>query len=199
MIYNTGVTSAAGALLTGMMVCGGTYAEIPAEVEAPLFQFETKAGSSWLSIYTAEKEVVSALQETGASTVAEAVNKIKTTLGIPAKDLATLLGVSRPTLYSYIKNSELESNINSSKRKRAIELSDIASKLNSIFLMSPGAMVKNFSLNGVTMFELLKQDELNHEKIIAVAKEIEIHKSKLASVEGSHYQTFTLHEITRGS
>lgn len=92
--------------------------------------------------------------------VSDIIDTVKVTLGLPNKDIASIFRVSRQTLHSY-KNSTDEHAINPSNQKRALRLYEIMAETKPKFNRSPGAMAKNYTLNGKSLLELLSEPNLD--------------------------------------
>lgn len=129
--------------------------------------------------------------------MSNAIERTKAILGFSVKDLAALLDVTRPTIYKYLKDSETF--IKEEVRDRALGLAKLAIELEQVFSESPGAMAKNFSREGETLFELLSQPNHDRERILSIAREIESYKAKLAANNSREFHFGTLNDLTRSS
>ncbi|WP_328188807.1 hypothetical protein [Marinobacter sp. OP 3.4] len=137
--------------------------------------------------------------EEGALGIGDVIRATKISLGLPNKDIAQIFGVTRQTLYSYSKGQDSERTANTQTRQRVFQLRPIIQGLAQILPKSPGAMAKNYSINGVTLFDLLVQEELDSEAITNVAAAIGEKLNQISdyssrsSVSGDE----SLHELTR--
>jgi hypothetical protein len=104
--------------------------------------------------------------------ISDIVNFVQTSLGLPKKAIAEIFDVTRQTLHSYSKSDDPDSVINDKTRRRAHELSKVMHQVSPLFKKSPGAMVKNFFLDGNSLFDLLTHDELDHNKIMHIASQL---------------------------
>lgn len=101
--------------------------------------------------------------------ISDIVDFIKVTLGLPSKDIANILGVSRQTLYSY-KSSLDSQTVNNTTMERALKLFAILQKTTPLFQRSPGAMAKNYFQDGKSLLDLLVEKELDTKSILAISK-----------------------------
>ena len=85
----------------------------------------------------------------------EALGSIKSTLGLHVSDLATVLGVSRPTVYSWMQGSEPHSD----SRARLAHLFQIASHIKEIGASRPEALVRRPLFDGVSLLDKIKAGE----------------------------------------
>lgn len=127
--------------------------------------------------------------------VADIIRKVKVDLGLSNKDIATIFSISRPTLYAYLDDSEREHTIKQNIRDRASVIDRIITEISIIFERSPGAMAKNFKLDGESLFDLLKQSELNQEKILNISSHLAA-RMKEHSSSSSVASSFALDELT---
>jgi hypothetical protein len=101
------------------------------------------------------------------------VNRIKTGLGLPDKDIAEMFQVSRQTIHNYRTQDASTINLKDNTLNRAHLLYEIILDLEKIFTRSPGPRAKNITINQNSLFDLLCQDELHMEKIIETSKVLE--------------------------
>ncbi len=106
---------------------------------------------------------------TELQSISDIVDFIKFTLGLPSKDIANILGVSRQTLYSY-KSSLDSQTVNNTTMERALKLFAILQKATSFFQRSPGAMAKNYFQDGKSLLDLLVEKELDTKNILAISQ-----------------------------
>ncbi|MAL98872.1 MAG: hypothetical protein CL583_10545 [Alteromonadaceae bacterium] len=130
--------------------------------------------------------------------IGDVIGTAKISLGLPNKDIAQIFGVTRQTLYSYSKGQDLERTANSQTRQRVFQLKPIVQKLALVLPKSPGAMAKNYSIGGLTLFDLLVKEELDSDRIVEVATAL---GEKLNQISGVSSRSpvsgnKTLHELT---
>ncbi len=127
--------------------------------------------------------------------VADIIRKVKIGLGLSNKDTAAIFDISRPTLYAYLDDSEREHTIKQNIRDRASVLDKIITEISTLFEHSPGAMAKNFNLDGESLFDLLKQTDLNQAKIINISSQLAV-RMKEHRRSSSVASSFSLDELT---
>lgn len=118
---------------------------------------------------------------------------IKVSLGLSKKDEAALLGMSRPTLNAYLNGAEDSQTINKNTLEKIRNVYAIVSDISSLFMHSPGAMLKSYTLEGDSLFSLLSEETLNEEKIKIIADRL-AHKISLPDrvINESTLQDLTL-------
>ena len=101
---------------------------------------------------------------------AEAVAMIRSSLSLQIKELALISGVSRPTVYSWLRDEE-EPQLHN--RQRISELLNLAQAWNSMSDVPIGAAVrKQFDQNGESLVDLLSQQERDADTILARMREL---------------------------
>ncbi|MCL1092012.1 hypothetical protein L2744_20900 [Shewanella profunda] len=100
--------------------------------------------------------------------IADIVDLVKVALGLPNKDIANIFGVSRQTLHSY-KNAADDHTVNASNQKRALTLAEIIQEISPKFNRSPGAMAKNYTVEGKSLLNLLSEPSLNIREIVRLS------------------------------
>mgnify|MGYP003114309319 CR=1 FL=1 len=168
-----------------------------AEPRAYVINFE---GDFWSSANFQESNnpIEESVKE-GALGIGDVIRAAKVALGLPNKDIAKVFGVTRQTLYSYSKGQDSERTANSQTRQRVFQLKPIIQDLTRVLPKSPGAMAKNYSINGLTLFDLLTEEELDSQAIAKVAAAIGEKLNQISetgsrsSVSGDE----ALHELTR--
>ncbi|MCQ9084881.1 hypothetical protein [Vibrio harveyi] len=155
------------------MACFNTHAAVDVDSILPP-QYEVCyssniSGEQWSSIGVAE------LTDNGNTTevlsIADIVDLVKVALGLPNKDVASIFGVSRQTLHSY-KNSADDHTVNASNQKRALTLAEIIQEVRPKFNRSPGAMAKNYTVEGKSLLDLLSEPTLNISNIVWFADKL---------------------------
>lgn len=132
--------------------------------------------------------------DTQPLSIAEIILLAKDSLGLPNKDIASILRVSRQTLHTY-KDSNTSQTLNLMTMKRAITIDGVMKKIAPKFRRSPGAMAKNFTFEGESLLQLLESDELNVDKIVSLADKL---SESMNSVSHSNsINNDTLHSLTR--
>ncbi|TPW22177.1 hypothetical protein FH712_18065 [Marinobacter nauticus] len=196
-----GVASAAvvGALLFSTHAAGsGLTSEDVLEPHTCVVNFD---GGHWkTSSNKLDRGSVSGEREDGAAFgIGDVINKAKILLGLPNKDLALIFGVTRQTLYSYSKGLDSERTANTQTRQRVFQLTPVLERLGTIFNKSPGAMAKNYVIDGVTLFDLLVRDNVDSDRVSQVAHllndklEMISRSSSRPSLSGNE----TLHELSK--
>ena len=99
------------------------------------------------------------------------MNSVKVTLGLPNKDIVSIFKVSRQTLHSY-KNSNDQHAVNSSTKERALLLSKIIAEISPKFNRSPGAMAKNYVMDGKSLLDLLSEPKLDIPSIVKISSSL---------------------------
>jgi hypothetical protein len=157
-------------------------------------------GNHWstANLNTASEVFANSYKGIGALGIGDVIRAAKLTLGLPNKDIAQIFGVTRQTLYSYSKGQGVERAANSQMRQRVFQFGPVIEGLDRIFSKSPGAMAKNYMIDGVTLFDLLVQEELDVEKVLDVAATL---GSKLEKIPDSSSRppvagNLTLHDLT---
>ena len=118
---------------------------------------------------------------------------------MPNKDIAKIFGVTRQTLYNYLKQSDKNSVINPNTLERSLMLKKVAKNLSGIFNKSPGAMAKNFTIEEQSLLDLLSEEDLNIDKISIFAVKLSKRMSQHSSSSDSVSNNITLMELTRHS
>ncbi|MEJ2912238.1 hypothetical protein [Pseudoalteromonas sp. C12FD-1] len=125
-------------------------------------------GSAWSSV----GKKLSTVEKHDLVSLSDIIKQIKIGIGLPNKDVARIFDVSRQTLHSY-QNQSLEQRVaNTATRERAKELHDIMLQLQSKFEYSPGAVAKNYTMNGKSLVDLLSEQKLDHNSIYKFADKI---------------------------
>lgn len=124
--------------------------------------------------------------------VSDIINLVKTTLGLPNKDIADIFKVTRQTLHNY--KNESGHGLHEQNLLRVRKLKVIFDEVSNILDKSPGALSKTYIVNEQSFFDLLNADELNEKSIISFAKEIKLKmdsKSKIVR-ENDNISLFNL-------
>ncbi|EXR29853.1 hypothetical protein ACT4YA_10280 [Acinetobacter baumannii] len=104
--------------------------------------------------------------------VADIVDLVKVTLGLPNKDIADVFKVTRQTLHNYKNQSESNHNLHEQNLTRVKKLKSIFDELSLVFEKSPGALSKTYIVNNHTLFDLLTADELDRNSIVNIAHQL---------------------------
>lgn len=154
------------------MICFNTHAPVDVDSIIPP-QFEVSysniAGEQWSSVGISELTGTDKAVE--VLSIADIVDSVKVTLGLPNKDIANIFGVSRQTLHSY-KNAANEQTVNAANQKRALTLAEIIRQISPKFIRSPGAMAKNYTVNGKSLLDLLSEQLLNEREIVWLSEQL---------------------------
>lgn len=127
--------------------------------------------------------------------IADIIAFVKVSLGLPNKDVASIFGVTRQTLHAYVTEEGVTQSIKSSTRERMINLHEIIKEISKVFPHSPGAMSKNFTLDGCSLLDLLMAETLDIMKIVQHSKSLAERMSKIPS--SSSKDDSTLFGLTR--
>lgn len=126
-------------------------------------------GNYWSSVGVSEQ--AESAKNTDILSIADIVNSVKITLGLPNKDIASIFKVSRQTLHSYKNSNDLHV-VNSSTKERALLLSEIIAKISPKFNCSPGAMAKNYMMDGKSLLDLLSEPTLDILSIVKISNSL---------------------------
>ncbi len=200
MTTNTSAFIVCGALLSSL----GSYSTFAEEAPKYLYdasstKFDTSSneyekGVGWRS--SKSNELNNREENTAELThIAEVISKVKIATGLPNKDIADIFKVTRQTLYTHLKKSDQKHKINQQTISRMADLEKIIVRISPLFSRSPGAMAKNYLLNGVSLFDLLKEDNLNTGKIFSLAEALVV-KMDAGNPTGKQVNIETLHDLT---
>ena len=153
-------------------------------------------GNVWLSTnaYT-KKDVDNKVQEIIG--VSDVIKKVKINLGLPNKDVAQVFGVTRQTVHNYTKQSEIKHTVNADTLERTLQLDEIFTNLEKVFSKSPGAMAKNFTIQGESLLNLLSKRELNAAQITSFAYQLAKRMMENSSGSNAIDSDISLAELTR--
>jgi len=130
---------------------------------------------------------------------ADIIKKIRMILGLPSKDIGDIFGVTRQTIYNYLRDKQ-DNSINPSNRARAVELNSICDDVANLLPYSPGALSKNYILDGESLFDLLTARELDKNRIVDFAKKLSRAMNEInKNIDGSDFHENTLLELTKYS
>jgi len=110
-------------------------------------------------------------------TVKEMVDKIRSVFGLNAVQVASLVGISRPSLYNHISEKENPKDLNAYKK-----IYDLALRIETEVSDDLKRGLKTVLVEGKTLLQHLKQRPLDADRIIFVAKQVQ---SKLSTSEKS--------------
>ena len=156
------------------------------------YQIILKNENNYWSSYDYSNVETNTLQIDSKVDVADIINLVKTTLGLPNKDVADIFKVTRQTLHNY--KNEGGHGLHEQNLLRVRKLKVIFDEVANILDKSPGALSKTYIVNEQSFFDLLSADELNEESIISFAKEIKVKmdsKSKIVR-ENDNISLFNL-------
>lgn len=149
-------------------------------------------GHHWSSVGVSEQ--TDCAKNTDILSIADIVNSVKVTLGLPNKDIASIFKVSRQTLHSY-KSSNDQHAVNSSTKERALLLSSIMAEISPKFNRSPGAMAKNYVMDGKSLLDLLSETELDIPSIVKISNGLSDKLSPNTAKE-TPVNEISLHQLT---
>ncbi|MCM0613727.1 hypothetical protein KFJ24_14675 [Marinobacter sediminum] len=128
--------------------------------------------------------------------ITDVIADLKLSLGLPTKDIAAILQVSRQTLYAYQKSAEAQNTMNKSTKERSMEVYALIKSVNQILPKSPGPLAKNvLGPNGKSLFDLLSSSTLDGRAIENMARELADRMTK-SEAKNSHLYSQTLNELT---
>lgn len=141
----------------------------------------------------ASKPLTGTAQNTSAGVTADSmIVRAQAVTGLSLKDLATVYGVSRQTLYNYKKQTDQPNDAN---WQRLQEIEKAIGELEPIFPASPGALAKRVANEqGATLLSLLQQKKPDLEQLKALAHQLA--KQMNTAAPAKHHQS-TLDELTR--
>ncbi|WP_429103874.1 hypothetical protein [Aeromonas hydrophila] len=127
--------------------------------------------------------------------ISDIISFVKVSLGLPNKDIASIFGVTRQTLHSYATEAEISQSMKSSTRDRVIALHEIIKAISPLLPHSPGAMSKNFTIEGSSLLDLLTSETLDTSKILHHSQLL---ADKMNKIPASHSKDgTTLFNLTR--
>jgi hypothetical protein len=126
--------------------------------------------------------------------VIDKIKALKVALGLPNTAVADIFGISRQALHGYFNTPNFAKNIRSKTLERSIKLEAVTQLINNRLDRSPGALSKNISVEGLSLFDLLKSDELEFDKIEAVVDYLAEKMS--TSGKALPFNQQTLHDLT---
>ncbi|WP_019029475.1 hypothetical protein [Colwellia piezophila] len=129
--------------------------------------------------------------------VSDVIKVVKVALGLPNKDVAQIFGVTRQTVHNYMKQSSINHAVNADTLERTQFLNEIFQKLSTIFEKSPGAMAKNFTIQGESLLNLLSKSDLNIDQISSFAYQLSKRMAENNLSSNAMDSDVTLAELTR--
>lgn len=151
------------------------------------------AGQAWSSVDISLSPFASEQQIQG---IADIVEKVKICLGLPNKDIAKILGVSRQTLHSYKNSTDEHHTVNAANKKRAMTISNVINEIQPKFSRSPGAMAKNYMMNDKSLFDLMSEPELDIPNILHLSQSL-AEKMSSNSTKTSTINEISLNQLTK--
>jgi len=170
------------------------------ELEAPKADWENvrvvsdAANNAISTVHVVTRRPVASEKQNGSAgiTAASMIVRAQTVTGLSLKDLATVYGVSRQTLYNYKKQKDQSSDAN---WQRLQEVDKQISELEHIFPASPGALAKRVANEqGETLLSLLQQKKPDLEQLKALAHQL---VDQMNSAAPAQRHQSTLDELTR--
>lgn len=108
----------------------------------------------------------------GVMSIADMISSVKVKLGLPNKDIASIFDVTRQTLHSYSKGAEATQSLKEETKQRIINVYAVIEDVSKVLEKSPGAMAKNYTMDGDSLLGLLSSPSINVPKVLALAKGI---------------------------
>ncbi|ELI5735573.1 hypothetical protein RRK63_004316 [Vibrio fluvialis] len=191
---NTKIASTA--LVLGAM-CFNTHAAVDVdsivESQYDVIYSSNIHGHNWSSVGITRQNKHQ--QEQSVLGMADIVAMVKVSLGLPNKDIARIFGVSRQTLHAYKNSTDEHHTVNASKKERALTLSEIIKEIQPKFARSPGAMAKNYMMDGKSLLDLLSEPELNITDIVRLADNL-AEKMSSNAPKATPVNEISLHQLT---
>jgi hypothetical protein len=129
--------------------------------------------------------------------ITDVISTLKVALGLPTKDVAAILKVSRQTLYNYQRSAEAQNTMHRSTKERSLEVYDLIKLIRQVLPKSPGPLAKNvIGPDGLSLLDLLSNDSLDHTAISAMALELAKRMNKSAAQQRAQVSSQTLNELT---
>lgn len=188
-VVSMGFSSAVVAL-SDSQVNHNSIASYISELEINSYSARENGWSNVLSIEPKENGLDGPL----TVSISEKIVQLKTVLGLPNKDIAELLGVTRQSLYNYLKGAD-ETRVNEPTLKRLNEMYEASKLLSELLPRSPGAMAKNYTVDGFSLYQRLLQEELDFDSIKDLTSSL-AEKMK-ANLAGNNFNEQTLRELTK--
>lgn len=159
-------------------------------------QTVSNLGQTHWNTTNSDKVEVDSVHE-GVVSISEIIALTKVTLGLPNKDVADIFGITRQTLHTYSNGGDLTQNINKHTRGRALALFDIINDVKGKFKNSPGAMAKNYTIEGRSLLDYLTSEKLCADEIIEFCDRL---AAKMESNQPPFLgDTKTLYSLTRSA
>jgi len=173
-----------------------TYMDIPEKEEIYSVHHEQVTSNlvddHWVSV---SPYMIEPSNESKVISISEIILMVKSTLGLPNKDIANILGVTRQTLHSYANGADANQKMNRSTYERVLLLNEIVTELTNKFSQSPGAMAKNYTIEGRTLLDLLKEEQIDVRKVLLFSEQL---SNKMKSIpSSSNSDDNTLYNLTR--
>lgn len=108
----------------------------------------------------------------GVMSIADMILSVKVKLGLPNKDIASIFDVTRQTLHSYSKGAEVTQSLKEETKQRIINIYGVIEEVSTVLGKSPGAMAKNYTMNGDSLLGLLSSPSIDVPKVLTLAKGI---------------------------
>ncbi|VAX37879.1 hypothetical protein MNBD_UNCLBAC01-1234 [hydrothermal vent metagenome] len=163
-------------------------------------QFNVPVENSFLSYPSDEHNLTSVVPsenniiEQKKSSVIDQIKALKMALGLPNTALADVVDVSRQTLHSYLNTPDFDKNIHTKTLTRLSKLEEVTKLLQEGLDRSPGARAKNIFVDGNSLFDLLKSEVLEMDKIRIVINHLA--EKMAASKKNLSFNEQTLHDLT---
>ncbi len=136
-------------------------------------------------------------EEVESRTLTEQLRDIRKAFGLNASDLATLIGVSRPTLYTWLDGQAPKS---AEAVEHIFSLSKVADDFASLGLRRPDNLVKRPMFeNGASLFGLLQQGKDIHNRFEALRTLDEKEATSRGKIRGSDKSIISLDEAASES
>lgn len=99
----------------------------------------------------------------------ETIASIRSALSLQIKELAEILGVTRPTVYSWINN---DSQPSADNRKRLQQVYRIASRWNQLCRLPAENLIRSPGRSSLSVLDLLKADTISEDTVVERLREL---------------------------
>src|SRR5690606_4188710 len=192
-------TSPVGKTATSVVLgslCFSTYAEVPQNINENTIVQSDRSGTAWQYRLITQELYSHAKPKADVVSVSEIVKRAKVQLGLPNRDIANIFLVSRQTIQTYLKDSDMSHAVNNLTKKRAPTVLDVLESIRDNFEKSPAAMAKNYTIDNSRLLDLLSAENLEVDKIQTICRELSKKLSNTAS-SGLTSNDETLFDLTR--
>lgn len=178
IMWNTASVQVAKPVMLGAMICfssAQTQSIRSLDVSIQNSKYENYVSENvWTSYKSSPNSAYLLDHVEDKVDVADIVDLVKVTLGLPNKDIAEVFQVTRQTLHNYKSQNENSHNLHEQNLVRVKNLKNIFDVLSGVFAKSPGALSKTYMVNNHTLLDLLTADDLDQNSIVNIAHQLKI-------------------------